>query len=231
MSRNLLPLPLALPALLALLALLLAAPPATPGIPATPARGAQPARPGDDELDPAPAEARRLAAGEVLVTARRGAGGAAEQVARGVVDAPPERVFRAVTDFAHYQEFMPFVRRSAAEPQPDGSVVSFQALDLPLPLGSRHYKIHAFVEREQEPRPLWRTHWSYIPGSGNVADHHGSWTLVEFGRGQTLGVCRLATDAGGGIPAWATNRGTAQTLPYIFSGLRQQIHRSRYDLR
>jgi|HubBroStandDraft_3_1064219.scaffolds.fasta_scaffold01270_4 hypothetical protein len=194
---------------------------------------AAPAPPHSDlrELEPAPAEARRLAAGEVLVEARQGAGRAAEEVARGIIEAPPERVFRAVTDFAHYQEFMPFVRRSDAEPQPDGSVVSFQALRLPPPLGSRHYKIRAFTLHEEAPRPIWRTWWSFIPGSGNVAGHHGSWTLVELGPGRTLGVCRLATDPGGGIPAWAVSRGTAQTLPYIFSGLRQQVHRSRYDLR
>jgi uncharacterized protein YndB with AHSA1/START domain len=193
------------------------------------------AAPGDPaghpaELDPSPAEARRLAAGEVLVEARHGPERPAEEVARGVIDAPPERVFAAVTDFAHYQEFMPFVRRSDAEPQPDGSVVSLQALELPPPFGSRHYKIRAFVERRQAPRPLWRTWWAYVPGSGNVAGHHGSWTLVEFGRRRTLGICRLGTDVGG-IPVWAMNRGTAQTLPYIFSGLRQQVHRSRYDLR
>jgi hypothetical protein len=183
------------------------------------------------ELDPTPDEARRLAAGQVLLDSRPGAGKAAEEIARGVIEAPPERVFSAVTDFAHYQEFMPFVRRSDAEPQADGSVVSFQALELPPPIGRRQYKIRAFVEREETPRRVWRTHWAYIPGTGNVAGHHGSWTLVEFGSGKTLGICHLFTDAGGAIPGWAMNLGTAETLPYIFSGLRQQVRRSRYDMR
>ena len=46
---------------------------------------------------------------------------------------------------------------------------------------------------------------------------------------RTLATCSLYTDPGGHIPGWAMNRGTEQTLPYIFSGLRQHVRRSRYD--
>jgi hypothetical protein len=153
----------------------------------------------------------------------------AEEVGRGLINSPPERVFAAVIDFAHYQEWVPFVKRSDAALQGDGSVVSFQSLALPFPLGKRYYKIDARsgVSGEGAGR-VWRAWWQYVPGTGNVADHHGWWVLVPYGEGRTLGTCVLYTDPGR-MPAWAVHRGTAETMPYVFSGLRQQVRRSRYD--
>jgi hypothetical protein len=175
------------------------------------------------------ADLRRLSAGEVLVTLRPTSdGGPREGIARGVIDAPPERVYRALTDWAHAEEWMPFVERSDATPQADGSVVSFQALDLPAPLGDRHYKIRARAGITEGKSRVWRTRWSYVPGSGNVEDHRGSWELTAFGNGRTLAICHLYTDPGGSVPAWMMDRATRKSLPWIFNGLRQQVRRSRY---
>jgi hypothetical protein len=173
----------------------------------------------------------------VLLTSRPlgGPGSLSEEIGRGVVDAAPERVFAALIDFAHYDEWVPFVKKSDAHSQADGSVVSFESLDLPFPLGRRYYKFHARVAVEGTgAAQIWRTWWTYVPDSGNVADHHGWWILVPFESGKggprrTLATGLLYTDPGSGTPAWALHRGTAETVPYIFSGLRQQIHRSRYD--
>lgn len=207
-------LPLMLPLLVAL-----AAPVSDPA-------GAPPAVPPP----PTAAEVARLATGEVLLASRpAGPRSLAEEVGRGLFDAPPQRVFAAVVDFAHYQEWVPFVKRSDARPQADGSVISFQSLALPFPLGNRYYDIAA---RSSVPGPgtgpAWRAWWRYLPGTGNVADHHGWWVLVPYGQGKTLGTCVLYTDPGGGLPAWGVHRGTAETMPYVFSGLRQQIRRGRY---
>jgi hypothetical protein len=213
--------------LLLLIALLAPAAPTLPGAAAADPAGAPPPLPPP----PSAAEAARLAAGEVLLASRRAPPWPlAEEMGRGIVDAPPERVFAAVTDLAHYQEWVPFVQRSDAAPKSDGSVVSFQSLALPFPLGRRYYKIRArgTVSEEGGGR-VWRAWWRYLPGTGNVADHHGWWVLVPFGEGRTLGACLLYTDPGHGVPAWAVHRGTAETMPYVFSGLRQQVRRSRYD--
>jgi hypothetical protein len=203
-----------------------------PPSPASPASPASPPSP-PPALPPPPtaAEAARLAAGEVLLASRPvGPRSFAEEEGRGIVEASPERVFAAVVDFAHYNEWVPFVKRSDAWRQADGSVVSFQSLDLPFPLGRRYYKIRAIsgVLGTGETR-TWRVWWRYLPGTGNVADHHGWWVLEPYGAGRTLGTCVLYTDPGRGLPAWGVHRGTAQTMPYVFSALRQQIHRSRYN--
>lgn len=153
-----------------------------------------------------------------------------EGVGRGWIDAPPERVFRALTDYAHWHEFMPFMEESGARPQPDGSVIGAHLLHLPRLLGDRRYRVR-FTQKIDAASGVqtWRVTWSYIPGSGNLKDHHGSWTLTAAGPGKTLAVLRLETDPGGASPRWAVERGIAGTVPWIFHGLRQHVRRGRYN--
>ncbi|MFL6193856.1 MAG: SRPBCC family protein [Thermoanaerobaculia bacterium] len=168
--------------------------------------------------------------GDVLVeTVSGGPGKPREGIGRGIIDAPPERVFRALTDYEHWDEFMPFLTSSDAKPQADGTVVSEHRLKLPVPLGERHYRVRFRQRVEDGPAGrVWRIDWAYVPGSGDVAGHRGSWTLIARKPGRTLGVCRLWTDSGDATPLWAVGRGTAQTIPWIFHGLRQHVRRSRY---
>jgi uncharacterized protein YndB with AHSA1/START domain len=152
-----------------------------------------------------------------------------EGIGRGLIAAPPERVFRAVTDVAHWHEFMPFLETSDARPQADGSVLSEQRLELPFPLGSRHYRIRLRSRTATTAKgPEWIAEWTYVPGSGNLAGLRGSWTLLPTAGGGTLATCRLWTDPGN-IPNRLMDRVTARSLPWIFDGLRQHVRRSRYD--
>lgn len=175
-----------------------------------------------------PGEPQPTPTGEVWVEmVSAGSGKPREGVGRGVIEASPERVFRALADYAHWEEFMPFLERSAVQPQPDGSAVSEHLMNLPAPMGERRYRVR--FTQKVEVGKVWRIDWSYVPGSGNVDGHRGSWTLTALGPGKTLAVCRLFTDPGGLTPRWAVDRGTGKMLPWIFHGLRQHVRRSRYD--
>ncbi len=180
---------------------------------------------------PTPEETRRLASGEVLVSLAPAAeGGPQEATGRGVVDAPPERIFRTLTDYAHWHEFMPFLVKSEMRTGKDGAVESLHVLDLPAPIGERHYRVRFTQRVETGPGgTTWHIDWRSVPGSGNLAAHRGSWTLTAFGSGRTLAVCRLFTDPGGGVPRWAMDKANRKDLPWIFDGLRQHVRRSRYD--
>jgi hypothetical protein len=178
-----------------------------------------------------PGELRQTPTGDVWVEmVAAGAGRPREGVGRGVVEAPPERVFRALADFAHWQEWVPFLKSSDASPQKDGSVLSGQVMSLPSPMGERHYRVR-FTRGFETGRDgkAWVIRWSLVPGSGNLAGLRGSWRLTALEPDRTLAVCRLFTDPGGLTPRWAVDHGTAQTLPWIFHGLRQHVRRSRYD--
>jgi hypothetical protein len=169
--------------------------------------------------------------GDVWVeTASPGAGQPREGVGRGVIEASPERVARALADYGHWSEFVPFLVKSAALPQTDGSTLAEHVMKLPAPTGERHYRVRFQSKTGTAPAgKTWTIDWAYVAGSGDVKDHHGSWTLTALSPGRTLAVLRLYTDPGGLTPHWAVDRGTAETIPWIFHGLRQQVRRSRYD--
>lgn len=163
---------------------------------------------------------------QVDVRLRPVGSGPKEGIGRGEIEAPPDRVFRALVDLDHWDEFMPFLEESDARPQPDGSVLSRQRLDLPAFLGERRYEIRA---RSRTDGRTWRLEWSYVPGSGNVDAHRGSWELRELAPGRTLAVLHLYTDPGGAVPDRAMDRVIGRSLGWIFKGLRQHVRRSRYD--
>lgn len=155
--------------------------------------------------------------------------GPREGVGQGGIDAPPARVFRALMDVEHWHEFMPFLEQSSARRRKDGSIESFQRLELPFPAGRRSYRIRLRGRTETGPAgPVWRIEWASERGSGTVKDHRGSWTLTGDGTGRTQATLRLFTDPGGFLPASAVDQGTVETLPWIFHGLRQHVQRSRY---
>jgi ribosome-associated toxin RatA of RatAB toxin-antitoxin module len=151
-----------------------------------------------------------------------------EGIGRGVIEAAPERVWRALTDYTHWQEFMPFLERSDALPQPDGSVLGNHSMNLPI--GQLRYQVRFTqqVATGAEGR-VWQIRWTYVAGSGNVTDLRGSWTLTAKGTASSFAVCRLYIEPGGATPRSAFDRGTSKMLPWIFHGLRQHVRRSRYD--
>lgn len=179
----------------------------------------------------APGKVVQTPTGEVTVAMETiGENAPKEGVARGVVEAPAERVHRALADLAHWEEFMPFLEASDSRRQSDGSVLSRQRMALPFPFGERRFEIRATSRVEETPQgKVWRTVWDYVPGSGDIAGHRGSWTLTALSPGRTLAICRIYTDPGGSAPRWAMDRATAETLPWILHGLRQHVRRSRYD--
>ena len=176
-----------------------------------------------------PGEAHPTPTGTVWVEmAATGAGKPREGVGRGVIEAPPERVWRALTDYAHWNEFMPYMEKSDVQPQADGSALSTHRLDFPPPVGELRYRVRFVQSVEAAPSGrLWRLRWAAVPGSGNVTGHRGSWTLTALAANRTLAVCHLYTEAA--TPRWAMDRGTERMLPWIFDGLRQHVRRSRYD--
>ena len=151
-----------------------------------------------------------------------------EGVGRGIVEAPPERVFRALADYAHWQQWVPFLKSSDSQAQGDGSVLSRQVMALPYPVGERRYLVRFTQGSEAGSEGKVWIRWAFVPGSGNLAKLRGSWRLTALGPERTLAVCRLLSDPGGLSPRWAVDRGTAQMLPWLFHGLRQQVRRSRY---
>lgn len=171
----------------------------------------------------------RVEAGEVVTLLREVEGSAIKEgVALALVDAPAARVFRVVTDNESFEEFMPHVRESEVERAADGAVINYQLLEVPF-AGDRHYRIRVDngVERETGG-PVYYSRWTYVPGSGNIIDTRGSWTLVPRGAGRTLAVYRVLTDPGGKIPSWIVNLASHRALDSLVEAVRRRVPDPRY---
>ena len=155
-----------------------------------------------------------------------------EGLAARVLPHPPDRVLRAVEDADHWAEWVPFLARSARQPQggsgagPAGGPRWELAFDLPFPLRDRHYA--ARVEVSGDGAAGGTVSWASVPGSGNVASARGSFTLSPRGPGRTLVVFRTATDPGDATPRFLLERALRESLAWVLDGLRQQVSRCRY---
>lgn len=181
---------------------------------------------------PADAAGRaRLAAGETVTELRDVDGHRiGEAVAWRILDAPADRLLRAVADWPHYPEFFPFVVAAEAEISDGGSIRFRHTVDLPFPFSDRSFE--ATAETASEDGPEGRAlvvRWAMLPQQGGFADQRGAWTLRELTPGRTLVELRSRSDAGADVPASLQRRTVERTLGWALDGLRQQVGRCRYD--
>lgn len=175
-------------------------------------------------------EQERLAKGEVIVYLKSVRGPIKEGTAIGLIEVPPERVFKVITDNENFEQFMPYVKQSDVERVKEGSIINYQYLDFPFPIGDRYYKLHVVHTIEDTDRgTFFRSAWTYVKGSGNIRDTYGSWILQEYGQGKTLATYVVCTDPGGSIPKWAQNFATKISLPKIIDRVRRRVKNPKYE--
>ena len=175
-------------------------------------------------------EKERLAKGEVIVYLKAVRGPIKEGTAIGLIDVPPKRVFKVVTDNEDFEQFMPYVKQSDVERMKEGSIINYQYLDFPFPIGDRYYKLHILNTIENTNKgKVFKSAWTYVKGSGNIKDTYGSWILEEYGQGKTLATYVVCTDPGGGIPKWALNMATKISLPQVIDRVRQRVKHPKYE--
>lgn len=191
------------------------------------------------------AEVARLEGGEAVVRPpeAEAPAGTSAGVAYRVLPVPAERVARAVGDWAHYEEFFPFVLSAEVVPAPGDEVRVEQRVDMPFPFPDRHFTLRA--DRRVLPEATattadYEVTWSHVPGTGNIDAQEGRWRLWSLGSNPvsantlnvdyTLVELHLASDAGAGVPDGLERRALLDTLAWALDGLRQQVNRCRYDL-
>jgi hypothetical protein len=159
--------------------------------------------------------------GEVLIKLTEFPGsGAKEGCVLGFIPAAPQSVMAVLRQAEHYDEYMPRVEKSDVASGPDGEILNTQELDLPWPIGDRHFTVRLVEQREKDGS--YRFNFNYVPGSGNILDTRGHW-LIEPWHGGSRVTYSLWTDPGGMIPKWAVNRASRQTLPDVIVALRDRV--------
>lgn len=144
-----------------------------------------------------------------------GAGKLKEVKAVAYVDAPPTKVWKAVTDYANYKLFFPRIAKSKLENRSGNVAYATLHLDLPFPFQGTWYT----NRYDENPKNMSMT-WKMVNGSIKYTD--GGWTLKPQGKG-TLATYHVRTDVNIPlIPQALVNQVTKQTIPNIFQGLEKR---------
>ncbi len=138
----------------------------------------------------------------------------------GYIPAPPDAVMAVLRRAGDYDLYMPMVVRSDTNPGAGGAVLNEQELDLPWPIGDRHFTVRLVEERSQDGGYSFK--FDYVKGSGNIEDTRGHWSIEPW-KGGSLVSYLLWTDPGGVVPMWAVNRASRRSLPEVVVALRDRV--------
>ena len=181
-----------------------------------------PARGIVDDACPDPAgHEDAIVGGEVLIKLTDFPGSAAKEgCVLGYIPASPDAVMAVLRRAGDYDQYMPRVSKSDAAPGEGGVILNTQEVDLPWPIGDRHFTVRLVEERSKDGGYSFK--FDYVKGSGNVEDTRGYWTIEPWNGGSRVSYV-LWTDPGGAIPKWALNRVSRRTLPEVVVALRERV--------
>lgn len=172
-------------------------------------------------------------------------------VAIGIVNAPPERVWKVIHENNDFTHFMPRMLESiliSPSVLPEAESLKFdhdtgdpkQLISLlkkhrvPGFTGTTGYffavlsvpwpatnRWYILKLEDVVTSDRWFQHWSMV--MGNLKTNDGSWELTPLDNGRTLATYTVFADPGGLIPDWIINLGTTQTLPDVIRSLRKRV--------
>ena len=158
-----------------------------------------------------------LDAGKILVSTSPVAGSPEpEHVVQAVVEAPPAKVWKVVSDCAHYKDRLPHVAASA-ELSRAGNVVTCQVtIAMPFPVSN----LTAVTEATHDERPDGMTRrWKLV--SGDYEFNEGSWNVQSYrGGAASLVTYRVHVRPKSGVPDFIRNMAQEKALPDLLARVR-----------
>lgn len=172
------------------------------------------------------AEWEQLREGEFVVRTQRGDTNMGDVTA--VVEAPPEKVWAVVSDFATYAVWMDHIATSEVVSVSGDSMVGRGVTKVPFPISNRRWDVN--IEggsRTVNGETHYSGHWSYIEGSGNINDVFGFWYVqpLEGDTSKSLVRYYLLANLGIWIPNGILNWATRRMLPGLMADLRSEVAR------
>ena len=189
---------------ISLFSLLLTAPP--PALPMT----------ADDRV--------RLERGEVVVRSWKSKRGFPRGLARVLIEAPPEHVFRIIDNCNRYRYNMKLVSHSKQLSRKGPVVVCEVVVDLPFPFGSLRSVTKGV---HQVGPPVWGRKWTLVSGDYQV--NQGAWELTRYRKdaGRTLVTYRTHIEPDMSLPDFVVASSQKRSLPMMLKGLRDLVVRNR----
>jgi hypothetical protein len=139
-----------------------------------------------------------------------------------LVEAPAHELWAILVDYERSERWMPDTSGTRVIAMEGDRCICSGVSHLPFPFRNRRW--HLAVDRQEtrvEGVVTYRAWWRYVPGSGNISDAYGHWTLVPYGRDGTATLVRYGTHAslGGLLPRAVIRWGQHRLLPDAVAGL------------
>jgi ribosome-associated toxin RatA of RatAB toxin-antitoxin module len=138
----------------------------------------------------------------------------------GMIEAPFDTVWGAVTSFDEYHQFLPLVVESGIRRRHSGSTWQYVKMQPPWPLHA-HWMVNINVENRSSGIVSWTM------ADGNLRFERGYWHMRSYGANRTRLQYHLTVDPWLDIvPGWLIEFGTRQVLPNVIKGVRQRVKQS-----
>lgn len=170
---------------------------------------------------PAVAQDARLDKGEIIVSTTPVSGSDIPKVVvKGVIEAPPEKVWRIVENCQNYHRTMPRVEKSEKVKVEGNEVTCRVEIDLPFPL-SNLTATTLGIHTEKPDRYLRK--WSLI--EGDYKFNTGSWDLTWFkgDPNRTMVVYTVHAEPKNVVPDWMRERAQKSSMPGVIERLREEV--------
>lgn len=138
----------------------------------------------------------------------------------GAVDAPFAKVWRAVTSYDRYQDFLPLVVDSGIRKRAGDTTWQYVRMQPPWPL-HHHWMVNINVERRARGTVSWTM------ADGNLRFERGYWQMNPLGPERTRLQYHLTVDPWLDIvPSWLIEFATRSVLPDVIRGVRQRVRQA-----
>jgi hypothetical protein len=122
-----------------------------------------------------------------------------------------------VTDYAHYDDFLPYLADIEVEPRTGGGCrMSGRARS-----AFRGWWDFSLTVRVDRSSPIWRAYWEEA-GDSEVQVNRGGWAVSEKGPDQTLLVLTLEAEVRG-TPTFILRNTFLQRLPRVMSAVGERL--------
>jgi ribosome-associated toxin RatA of RatAB toxin-antitoxin module len=142
-----------------------------------------------------------------------------------VVDAPPKDVWAAINDYGSHKNFLPYVTKVEATPQPDGKIlidgVAYSRL-------WQEWPFQSLVTNKEDPgNGEYSALWSE-EDKGEFKVNRGGWSVKRFGKGETLLAFTLQIEMEK-VPNFLVRNIIMDRLHSVLKAMRDEIVRRRKD--
>lgn len=142
-----------------------------------------------------------------------------EIIVKAVIDAPPAKVWKIVSDCARYKQTMNRIASSRQISQSGQEYVCEVEIEMPFPL-SNIKGITKAVHKISETR--WERSWSLV--KGDYKYNNGSWVLEPFDESgqRTLATYRVHAEPNTSVPDWIREKAQKKSLPELIERVRKE---------